>query len=63
LLLGCDDAARQRRGEVRTPFDLRTMKAVLALVGAQHGEERVVVWRVQGSALEEGEVAELVLGA
>lgn len=63
LLLGCDDAARQRRGEVRTPFDLRTMKAVLALVGAQHGEERVVVWRVQGGALEEGEVAELVLGA
>ena len=38
------------------------MKAVLALVGAQHGEERVVVWRVQGGALEEGEAAELALG-
>lgn len=61
LLLGCDDAARQRRGEVRTPFDVRTMKAILALVGAEHAPERVAVWRVQGGALDEAEAAELVL--
>jgi tetratricopeptide (TPR) repeat protein len=63
LLLGCDDAARQRRGEVRTPFDQRTMKAILALVGAEHAPERVAVWRLQGTALEEAEVAALVLQA
>jgi predicted ATPase/DNA-binding winged helix-turn-helix (wHTH) protein len=62
LLLGCDDAARQRRGEVRTPFDVRTMKTILALLGTDHTAERVAVWRLQGTALEEGEVADLVLG-
>lgn len=61
LLLGCDDAARQRRGEARTPFDVRTMKAVLALVGAQHGAERVAVWRVQGAGLDEAEAAALLV--
>ena len=34
LLLGCDDAARERRGEARTPWDLRTLAGTLALVGA-----------------------------
>ena len=60
LLLGCDDAARLRRGEVRTPFDQRTATATLALVGAAHTHERIAVWRVQGSALDEEQAQALV---
>lgn len=62
LLLGCDDAARQRRGEVRTPFDTRTMHATLALVEAGHSHERIAVWRVQGTALDEEQTQTLVFG-
>ena len=61
LLLGCDDAARQRRGEVRTPFDTRTMHATLALVGASYPHERIAVWRVQGTALDEEQTQVLAL--
>ncbi len=62
LLLGADDAARQRRGEARTPFDQRALSATLSLVGAAHAHERIAVWRVQGMALDEGQVVDLVFG-
>lgn len=61
LLLGCDDAARQRRGESRTPFEMRAMATTLALVAAVHPHERVAVWRLQGSALDEDEAQALIL--
>ncbi|KQP12791.1 winged helix-turn-helix domain-containing protein [Pseudorhodoferax sp. Leaf267] len=63
LLLGCDDAARQRRGEARTPFDARAMAGTLALVGATHPHERIAVWRVQGTALDEEQTQALILGS
>ncbi|RCW71210.1 ATP-binding protein [Pseudorhodoferax soli] len=61
-LLGCDDAARQRRGEVRTPLDTRTMEATLALAAQAHAPERIAVWRLHGSALDEEQAQALVFG-
>jgi tetratricopeptide (TPR) repeat protein len=62
LLIGCDDAARQRRGEKRTPSDQRTMNAALALVGAAHPPSLVEAWRIQGAGLGEDEVVALASG-
>ena len=60
LLVGCDDAARERRGEVRTPFDTRTTNATLALVSAGHPQGLIDAWRVEGMALDEDATMALV---
>lgn len=52
-LVGCDDAARARRGEVRSQTDSRTLDAVLALVGASHPPVEVAAWRLEGAGLDE----------
>ncbi len=62
LLLGCDDAARERRGEARAPFDARTLAQTLALVRAAHPPERIAVWRLQGTALDEEQALAATLG-
>lgn len=53
LLIGCDDAARQRRGERRSPSDERTMAAALALIGAVHPAAGIEAWRLEGAGLDE----------
>jgi predicted ATPase/DNA-binding winged helix-turn-helix (wHTH) protein len=60
LLVGCDDAARQRRGERRSPSDERTMKAAMALIGAAHPAASVEAWRLEGAGLDEDAVVALV---
>jgi hypothetical protein len=53
LLVGCDDAARARRGEVRSRADIRMLEATLALVGAVHAPSELAAWRLEGAALDE----------
>ena len=53
LLAGCDDAARQRRGERRSPSDERAMAAALALIGAAHPAADIDAWRLEGAGLDE----------
>lgn len=59
-LIGCDDAARERRGEVRTPSDTRTLAATLALIGAEHAAARIEAWRLEGTGFDEDAVAALM---
>lgn len=53
LLIGCDDAARARRGEVRSRADTRMLEATLALVGAVHPPSELAAWRLEGAGLDE----------
>ena len=53
LLVGCDDAARARRGEVRSRSDTRMLDAALALVGAVHAPSELAAWRLAGAGLDE----------
>ncbi|OUM02562.1 winged helix-turn-helix domain-containing protein [Variovorax sp. JS1663] len=62
MLIGCDDAARQRRGEKRTPSDQRTMEAALALVSAAHPAVLIEAWRLEGSSLDEDATVALLTG-
>jgi hypothetical protein len=62
LLLGCDDAALQRRGEARTPFEQRTQADTLARVGAVYPSERIAAWRLQGAVLDDAQAQALALG-
>lgn len=52
-MVGCDDAARARRGEVRSQTDTRMLNATLALVGAVHAPAEVAAWRLEGAGLDE----------
>ncbi|MBT2320976.1 winged helix-turn-helix domain-containing protein [Variovorax paradoxus] len=60
LLIGCDDAARERRGEQRAPSDSRTLAAALALIGAAHPATSIAGWRLEGALLDEDAVVTLV---
>ncbi|CAN7662192.1 winged helix-turn-helix domain-containing protein [Variovorax sp. LjRoot84] len=60
LLIGCDDAARQRRGERRSPSDDRAMAAALALIGAAHPAASIEAWRLEGAGLDEDAIMALV---
>lgn len=62
LLIGCDDAARERRGEQRTPSDHRTMAAALALIGAAHPAAIIEAWCLEGAGLDEDAAVALVAG-
>ncbi|MEO5738355.1 MAG: hypothetical protein ABIQ82_12945, partial [Variovorax sp.] len=62
LLIGCDDAARLRRGERRSPSDNRTMAVALALIGAVHPAISVEAWRLEGAGLDEDATVALVTG-
>ncbi len=62
LLIGCDDAARERRGEMRTPTDRRTLAGTLSLIGAAHPPAQVDAWRLEGTGLDEDAVAALLAG-
>ncbi len=62
LLIGCDDAARARRGEKRSPGDERMIAAALALIGAAHPAALIEAWRLEGTGLDEDATAALVSG-
>lgn len=60
LLIGCDDAARERRGERRTPSDERTRAAALKHIGAAHPSASIEAWRLEGAGLDEDATVALV---
>ncbi|MDQ6685123.1 MAG: tetratricopeptide repeat protein, partial [Pseudomonadota bacterium] len=53
LLVGCDEAARARRGEIRMPSASTALAATLALIDAAHAPDVVATWRQQGGALDD----------
>jgi len=60
LLVGCDDAARSRRGEKRSPSDERMIAAALAPIGSAHPAGLVEAWRLEGAGLDEDATAALM---
>jgi predicted ATPase/DNA-binding winged helix-turn-helix (wHTH) protein len=60
-LLGCDDAARERRGEPRIPSDERELQATLALLAPLAPAAQLQAWRRIGRELDDGRVQALVL--
>jgi len=60
-LLGCDDAARERRGEPRIPSDERELQATLALLAPLASAAQLQAWRRTGRELDEDSVQALAL--
>lgn len=60
-LLGCDDAARERRGEPRIPSDECELQATLALLAPLATQAQLQAWRRTGRELDEDRAQALVL--
>jgi predicted ATPase/DNA-binding winged helix-turn-helix (wHTH) protein len=63
LMLGCDELARQRRGESVMPFEQRGQDAALALVRAVHGPAQVAAWRLAGRLVDDEQIEAMLVGA
>ena len=63
LMLGCDEACRQRRGEVVMPFEQRGQDAALDLVRTAHSPEQVAAWRLAGRLLDDEQVEAMLAGS